>query len=62
MYSTLIPNETPRAEMPVEDAIPEAAFILGLVYMEAGLSPEAALRSAMADYMCSFPEAEMALI
>jgi hypothetical protein len=44
---------------PPEDVIPDLAFILGLVYLEAGLPPEAALRSALADYVCSFSGMEM---
>ena len=48
-----------RLETPPEDVIPDLAFILGLVYLEAGLPPEAALRSGMADYECGFSEAEM---
>jgi len=48
-----------RAEATTEKNIPDAAFILGLVYLEAGLTPEAALRSAMADCSCSFPDLQL---
>ena len=48
-----------RAETRLEDVIPDPAFILGLVYLEAGLPPEAALRFALADYECSFRGVEV---
>jgi len=59
MTTTSIDYDAPRLETPAEDVIPDLAFILGLVYLEAGLSPEAALRSGLADYECSFSGAEM---
>jgi hypothetical protein len=59
MHTTFIDDDAPRLEITSEDVIPDLAFILGLVYLEAGLPPEAALRSGMADYECSFSEAEM---
>ena len=37
-----------------EYTIPDLAIILSLVYMGAGLPPEPALRSALADYLHSF--------
>jgi len=59
MHPALIDCDAPRLEPPPEDLIPDLAFILGLVYLEAGLPPEAALRSALADYECSFSGLEM---
>jgi hypothetical protein len=60
MSTTLIENKAPRLEPPpVEDMIPDLAFLLGLVYLDAGLPPEAALRSALADYECSFSGPQM---
>ena len=59
MHTTLIDTDPPRLETLPEDAIPDLAFILGLVYLEAGLPPEAALRSALADYECSYSGMEM---
>ena len=47
------------AGTPLEGVIPDLAFILGLVYLEAGLPPEAALRSGLADYECSYSGMEM---
>jgi hypothetical protein len=58
MQTILIDHDAPRLDLPTEDAIPDLAFILGLVYLEAGLPPEAALRSALADYECSFSGVE----
>jgi hypothetical protein len=46
-------------DTPAEGVIPDLAFILGLVYLEAGLPPEAALRSGLADYECSYSGLEM---
>ena len=34
---------------PVEDAV----FLLGLLYLELGLAPEAAFRAALADHECA---------
>jgi hypothetical protein len=48
-----------RLDTPPEGVIPDLAFILGLVYLEAGLPPEAALRSGLADYECSYSGLEM---
>jgi hypothetical protein len=59
MHTTFIDADAPRLGIPPEDVIPDLAFILGLVYLEAGLPPEAALRSALADYECSFSGAEL---
>lgn len=36
------------------DAARERVLLLGLVYLQAGLPPEAAYRSALADYTCGF--------
>jgi hypothetical protein len=61
----VIPNRrqrleaTPSLDTPAEGVIPDLAFILGLVYLEAGLPPEAALRSGLADYECSYSGLEM---
>ena len=59
MHTTLIEPDTPRLDISPEGVIPDLAFILGLVYLEAGLPPEAALRSGLADYECSFSGLEM---
>jgi len=59
MHTALLENDSPRLAAPPDDLIPDLAFILGLVYLEAGLPPEAALRSALADYECSFSGGEM---
>ena len=59
MHTTLIEPDTPRLDISPEGVIPDLAFILGLVYLEAGLPPEAALRSGLADYECSFSGLEI---
>jgi len=70
MHTTLIDTDAPASFLsglrsPIsghpssEDAIPDLAFILGLVYLEAGLPPEAALRAGLADFECGFSEVEM---
>jgi hypothetical protein len=59
MHTAIIDHDAPPLEIPTEDVIPDLAFILGLIYLEAGLPPEAALRSALADYECSFSGVEM---
>ena len=59
MHTTLIERDAPRLDTLPEGVIPDLAFILGLVYLEAGLPPEAALRSGLADYECSFSGLEM---
>jgi len=59
MHTTLIEPDATRLETPPEGVIPDLAFILGLVYLEAGLPPEAALRSGLADYECSFSGLEI---
>ena len=46
----------------VENAIPYIAYALYWVYLEAGLPPDAALRSAMADYEHSFASWELKLV
>jgi hypothetical protein len=62
MYSNLEPNGKQHPEPPAENAIPYPAFLLSRVYLEAGLPPEAALRSAMADYEHSFSSWELKLL
>jgi hypothetical protein len=59
MHTTLVDTDAPRLDFPAEDVIPDLAFILGLVYLEAGLPPEAALRAGLADFECSFSGMEM---
>jgi hypothetical protein len=59
MHTAIIDHDAPPLEIPTEGVIPDIAFILGLIYLEAGLPPEAALRSALADYECSFSGVEM---
>jgi hypothetical protein len=54
MHFYHIPKYDPRLKLPGEHAIPYSAFLLCLVYLEAGLPLNAALRSAMADYEHGF--------
>jgi len=42
----------PRAAT-LPDPVDDAVFLLGLLYLELGLAPEAAFRAALADYDCS---------
>jgi hypothetical protein len=44
----------------MEYANTEFTFVLCLAYLEAGLPPEAAWRSALADYVCCFSGVENA--
>jgi hypothetical protein len=53
MHTNLIHSDNLRPEA-LESEIPFPAFILSLVYLQAGLPPDAAIRSAMADYEQSF--------
>ncbi len=61
MRFNLIPRNGPRPEF-LENAMPYPVFMLRQVYLEAGLPPEAALRSALADYEQSFSSWELKLI
>ncbi len=49
---------TPGTSAFDEYSIPDLAMILCLVYLGAGFPPDPALRSAMADYLGSFPGKE----
>jgi hypothetical protein len=51
-------NNIPLKNPTVYYTIPDLAIILSLVYMGAGLPPEPALRSALADYIHSFSSYE----
>jgi hypothetical protein len=46
-----LPGSDP-AEAPDSASGRERVLILGFLYLQAGLSPEAAYRSALADYQC----------
>jgi hypothetical protein len=50
------------SELPATDAIPYPALLLSAVYIQAGLSPEAALRAAMADYEHDFSSWDLKMI
>lgn len=58
----MIPMHTNFVPEPPEDAIPYPVFILRRVYLDAGLPPDAALRSAMADFEHSFSSWELKLL
>ena len=58
-------NTTPAADRAAHDRPPgsfdfveDSVFLLGLLYLELGLAPEAAFRSALADYECTVERSE----
>ncbi len=57
MNTKLMPSE-----LPATDAIPYPALLLSAVYIQAGLSSEAALRAAMADYEHDFSSWDLKMI
>jgi hypothetical protein len=40
------------------DLVEDSVFLLGLLYLELGLAPEAAFLSALADYECTVERSE----
>lgn len=63
MNITLPPNtacEFVLQEPRSGDAARERVLLLGLVYLQAGLPPEAAYRSALADYACGIGQSAQA--
>jgi hypothetical protein len=61
LHSNVISGLDPFPQS-LETAIPFPALLLCFVYLEAGLPPDAALRSAMADYEHSFASWELKLL
>ncbi len=43
----------PARQRAAPDPVEDAVFLLGLLYLELGLAPEAAFRAALADYDCT---------
>ena len=50
--TTVLRTARARPATPI-DPVDDAVFLLGLLYLELGLAPEAAFRSALADYDCA---------
>ena len=59
IHSTLVHDPKHRLDNFVRQPIPKCVFVLGLVYLDIGLPPEAALGAALADYKCGFLSAEV---
>ncbi|MHA3772739.1 hypothetical protein ACXR0O_14490 [Verrucomicrobiota bacterium sgz303538] len=51
-----ITNDPNFREYRSGDPARERVLLLGLIYLQAGLPPEAAYRSALADYVCGFDD------
>ena len=62
MNITSAANRAARAMPPGGfDLVEDSVFLLGLLYLELGLPPEAAFRSALADYQCTVESSEPCL-
>jgi hypothetical protein len=54
-----VPRTRRDRPAPTIDPVEDSVFLLGLLYVELGLAPEAAFRSALADYECAFERSDV---